>query len=79
MYIPEAEEGVKKDGIVAYLNIDKGYGFIEIQGYEKNIFFHARDMRGNNFSEIKRGDKVEVRDVIPTEKGFNAVEVKIIS
>lgn len=67
------EENLK--GIVTYLNTQKGYGFVEIAGYEKNIFFHARDTRNNIFSELKIGDTVEIQEIKNTPKGFNATGV----
>lgn len=71
-------EEEKKSGVVVYLNEAKGYGFIEISGYNKNIFFHARDMRDATFAQVRRGDQVKVEKVLPTEKGFNARGVSMV-
>ncbi len=56
---------------------DKGFGFIEAEGYEKDLFFHASGLSdGMQFNELREGDKVEF-EVEETQKGLNAVNVKM--
>ena len=54
---------------------DKNFGFITQDGQEKDLFFHANELQGVDFSDLQEGDKVtfEVND---TPKGPAAVQVK---
>lgn len=57
---------------------DKGYGFIEIDGERKNVFFHATGVeRGVRFDEIEEGDAVAFT-LAQTDKGVAAVGVNIV-
>lgn len=69
----------KEEGKIVYLNDDKGFGFIEIPGRAKSVFFHAKDLRYINFEKIRKGDSVEVEGIMETEKGFNATSVYLVS
>jgi CspA family cold shock protein len=54
---------------------DKNFGFIAQEDSEQDLFFHANELAGIEFSDLKEGDAVtfEVKD---TPKGPAAVEVK---
>lgn len=60
-------------GTVAKLT-DKGFGFIKIEGEEKNLFFHSNELRGVAFDALQEGD-VLTFDVAESPKGPNAVNV----
>ena len=60
-----------ENGSVKWFNQRKGFGFIEREGDEKDLFVHKTEVEG----DINDGDKVEF-DVGETEKGPNAVKVK---
>ena len=66
------------EGIIEYINTEKGYGFIKIDGYEKNVFFHARDLFNTSFDDVKKGDAVSIKEVVESEKGNSAKGVKLI-
>jgi len=55
--------------------MDKGYGFIKREGEEKDLFFHAKELQGSSFDDLREGDAVtfEVQD---GPKGPNAVNVQ---
>ena len=53
----------------------KGFGFIAIEGQEKDLFFHANSLVGMTFEELREGDKVTF-EIADSEKGPNAVDVK---
>jgi cold shock protein len=55
--------------------IDKGFGFITVEGQEKDLFFHSKSLVGVTFEEIQEGDTVTF-DVEDSPKGPNAVNVK---
>ena len=52
---------------------DKGFGFIQIEGQEKNVFFHSNECNGA-FDSFKEGDTVTF-EVMDSPKGPNAVKV----
>ena len=54
---------------------DKHFGFIAQDGSDKDIFFHANELDGVDFSELQEGDAVtfEIND---SPKGPAAVQVK---
>ena len=57
---------------------DKNFGFISQEGEEKDLFFHASQLDGVEFSELQEGDNVtfEVED---SEKGPRAANVQLSS
>lgn len=54
---------------------DKGFGFISVEGQEKDLFFHSNSLVGVAFTEIQEGDAVTF-DVQDTPKGPSAVNVQ---
>jgi len=60
-------------GTIARLT-DKGFGFIKIDGQEKDLFFHSSELVGVTFDELREGDKLTF-EVGEGQKGPNAVKV----
>lgn len=60
-------------GTVAKLT-DKGFGFIKIEGQEKNLFFHSNELSGVTFDSLREGDVLQF-EVAQSPKGPNAVNV----
>ncbi|OGZ10874.1 MAG: cold-shock protein [Candidatus Lloydbacteria bacterium RIFCSPHIGHO2_02_FULL_50_13] len=54
---------------------DRGFGFIAVQGMEKDLFFHSKALVGVTFEELQEGDAVSF-DTEETDKGKNAVNVQ---
>jgi len=60
-------------GTIARLT-DKGFGFISREGEEKDLFFHANELRGVDYNDLREGDTVTF-EVAEGPKGLNAVNV----
>jgi len=54
--------------------MDKGFGFIAVEGQPKDVFFHGNSLVGVTFDALNEGDAVtfEMED---SPKGPNAVNV----
>jgi CspA family cold shock protein len=55
---------------------DKGFGFIEVEDKEKDIFFHMNDLSGVKFEDLKEGDTLSF-DLEENDKGLSAVNVTL--
>ena len=54
---------------------DKNFGFITLEGEEKDLFFHANELVDVNFEDLREGDTVSFESS-ETPKGQAAVQVK---
>jgi CspA family cold shock protein len=63
------------NGVIKKLT-DKGFGFITIEGQEKDLFFHGNSLVGVQFNDLHEGQAVtfETED---SPKGMNAVNVQL--
>jgi len=60
-------------GVIKKLT-DKNFGFISVEGQDKDFFFHGNELEGIQFSELQEGDNVTF-EVSDTPKGPAAVKV----
>ncbi len=65
-----------QEGTIARLT-DRGFGFISIEGKDKDLFFHSKDLVGVAFDDLREGDKVSF-EVADGPKGPNAAKVSRI-
>lgn len=56
---------------------DKGFGFISIEGQEKDLFFHSNELVDVAFDSLREGDRVQF-EVADGPKGKNATNVSKI-
>lgn len=57
---------------------DRGYGFISLEGQEKDVFFHENSLEGDLADrKLQVGDKVSF-ELEETPKGLNAVNIQLI-
>jgi len=61
-------------GVIKALT-EKGFGFIAVEGQEKDLFFHSNSLVGVQFNELREGDTVSFETEM-SPKGMNAVNVK---
>ncbi len=65
------------EGTIKNLVADKNFGFITVDGREKDLFFHANSLvSGLAFTDLKVGDKVSFEEA-DSPKGPNAVNVML--
>lgn len=53
---------------------DRGFGFITREGEEKDLFFHAKDLQGVAFEDLKVGDTLNF-DLVESDKGPSAKNI----
>lgn len=53
---------------------ERGFGFISREGEDKDLFFHSKELRGVEYSDLKVGDPVTF-EISNGEKGPAAVNV----
>lgn len=61
-------------GTVKFFNRTKGFGFIKMDGAEKEVFVHVSGIK----DQIKENDVVEF-EIQEGRKGPNAVNVKLVA
>ena len=54
---------------------DKGFGFIAIEGEEKDLFFHANELQNVDYNDLREGDDVTF-EMADGPKGPNAINVE---
>jgi len=70
------EDGEAKFGTCKWFNVEKGYGFIAIDGTETDIFVHQSDIYAPGFRSLAEGEAVEFRVSTDDKTGkLKAVEV----
>ena len=53
---------------------DRGFGFISRDGEEKDLFFHANELKEITFDDLREGDAVTF-EVTDGDKGPSAVNI----
>ena len=66
-----------KEGVIARLT-DKGFGFIKVEGQEKDLFFHSNELVNVRFDELREGDRLSF-EVGQGPKGPNATKVSKVA
>jgi cold shock protein len=64
-------------GRVKWFNEKKGFGFIEVDGQEKDVFIHHSSITMQGFRTLAEGQRVSF-DIEQGAKGPSAVNVKAI-
>ena len=61
-------------GIVKNFNKDKGFGFINMEGEDRDIFFHYSQIVQEGFKTVDPGQKVEF-ELVEGDRGLQAHQV----
>lgn len=61
------------EGVIKKIT-DKGFGFIAVEGEEKDLFFHRNEVKSPTFEELREGDRVSFEKA-DSPKGPNAVNI----
>jgi CspA family cold shock protein len=56
------------------VRLNNGFGFIKQEGSDKDLFFHANELKNVQFNDLREGDELTF-EVAEGPKGLNAVEV----
>ena len=67
----------RETGTVKWFNAGKGYGFIERDNGEGDVFVHYSAINGAGFKTLDEGQRVEF-DVVESDKGPQAQEVEAL-
>ncbi len=65
------------EGRVKWFNENKGFGFIEVDGQEKDVFIHHSAIEMQGFRTLYEGQRVSF-DIEQGNKGPAAVNVKTL-
>ena len=61
-------------GTVKWFNNAKGYGFLQAEGSEKDIFVHHSSIKAEGFRTLNEGEKVDF-ELVQGPKGLKAENV----
>lgn len=64
-------------GTVKWFSRMKGWGFIEPDGGDRDVFVHYENIIGDGFRNLEKGERVRFR-IEDTPKGPKAVEVSAL-
>ena len=70
------ESNTMATGKVKWFNGDKGFGFIEQDGSDQDVFVHFSAIQGDGFRNLYEGDEVEF-DIEQGQKGPQASNVTV--
>ena len=64
-------------GKVKWFNSDKGFGFITLEGENKDVFVHFSAINTDGFKTLEEGQTVEF-DIVEGDRGPQAANVTVI-
>ena len=63
------------NGTVKWYNARKGFGFVEREDSEKDVFIHASAVKAGGLKRLEVGQKISF-DIEESPKGPNAINIK---
>lgn len=64
-------------GKVKFFNSDKGFGFIIVDGSDKEVFVHFSEIQADGYKTLNEGQSVSF-DIVDGQRGEQASNVRII-
>jgi CspA family cold shock protein len=64
-------------GSVKWFSDQKGYGFLVVEGGDKEVFVHHSAIQMEGFRTLKEGDRVQF-EIVESERGPQAASVMIL-
>jgi cold shock protein len=71
-----ADTAVEETGTVKWFNVERGYGFIALDG-SKDVFVHISALERSGLTSLDEGQPVIV-DVVEGRKGLEAARVRLV-
>jgi len=68
---------VEASGTVKWFNVERGYGFIALDGGGKDVFVHISALERSGLTSLGEGQQVAV-DVVEGRKGLEAARVRLV-
>jgi CspA family cold shock protein len=72
--LPQEQENAMPQGRVKWFNDSKGYGFINDEAHDEDIFVHYSQIQQEGFKTLEAGETVDFT-VKESPKGLRAEEV----
>ncbi|HUP92290.1 MAG TPA: cold-shock protein [Solimonas sp.] len=66
----------RESGTVKWFDNAKGFGFIQREAGQEDVFVHFRQIKGDGYRTLQEGQKVEF-SVVKGQKGLQAEEVSV--
>lgn len=63
-------------GVIEHV-AEKGFGFIKVEGYQSNLFFHATNVDAP-FKSLRKGQQVKIGNIESNDKGYVAKQISVI-
>jgi CspA family cold shock protein len=76
--LKEYDMAERETGTVKWFNAGKGYGFIERDNGEGDVFVHYSAINSSGFKTLDEGERVEF-SVVESDKGPQAQDVQSLS
>lgn len=64
-------------GTVKFFDNAKGFGFITVEGTEKDVFVHFTAINSDDYKTLNDGDRVQF-EIVAGERGDQAANVTVI-
>jgi len=68
------EDFILQNGTVKWFNEEKGFGFITVDGENKDVFVHFSGITGDGFKKLEEGQKVSFEIVQDANSGKDKAE-----
>ena len=73
-FAPDLSTAVEMLGTVKWFTLEKGMGFVEVDGGGKDVFVHISVVERAQLTNLTEGQRVAMR-VVETQKGRQAVSI----